>query len=286
LYFLIILQQFISAGASIVAKSVNYSLEPTVIMLYRSLLSALFFGGWIAFRWKKLPKIDKSDYWMLLILGIMNIPLNQLLFIWGLEYTVAPNASLAYSLTPAFVVILSFLFLKVRYSKQALLGIIIAFIGVFLILFEKGLAIDSSKFLGDIMVLSASFTWGIVSMMMAKFIQKYGAFYVTAISMVVGFITYLPIYALVGAPLEPQSLSLQTLGELFYLGIVTSVVSYALYSFALSRIETSKVAVFNNLQPMLTTLLAIIIFKELPSFQFVIGGVIAIVGVVITQNSK
>lgn len=250
------------------------------------MLSALFFGGWIAICWKKLPKIDRSDYWMLFVLGIMNIPLNQLLFIWGLEYTVAPNASLAYSLTPAFVVILSFLFLKVRYSKQALLGIIIAFIGVFLILFEKGLAIDSSKFLGDIMVLSASFTWGIVSMMMAKFIQKYGAFYVTAISMVIGFVTYLPIYALIGAPLELQSLSLQTIGEILYLGLITSVVSYALYSFALSRIETSKVAVFNNLQPMLTTVLAIIIFKELPSIQFVIGGVIAIVGVIITQNSK
>jgi drug/metabolite transporter (DMT)-like permease len=37
---------------------------------------------------------------------------------------------------------------------------------------------------------------------------------------------------------------------------------------------------------MLTTLLAIIIFKELPSIHFVIGGVIAIVGVIITQNSK
>lgn len=255
-------------------------------MFYRSLLSALFFGGWIFYKRKKLPKIDKSDYWMLLVLGIINIPLNQLLFIWGLEYTVAPNASLAYSLTPAFVVILSFLFLKVRYSKQALLGIIVAFFGVFLILFEKGLTIDSTKFLGDIMVLSASFTWAIVSMMVAKFVIKYGAFYVTALSMVIGFATYLPIFAIIGTPIHPLSLSLQNVGELLYLGIITSVVSYAIYSFALSRIEASKVAVFNNLQPMLTTILAILIFHELPSIQFVIGGVIAIVGVVITQNSK
>ncbi len=286
MYFLIILQQFISAGASIVAKSINNSLEPTVIMFYRSLFSAVFFSLWILFKRKSLPKIDKKDYWLLLVLGIINIPVNQLLFIWGLEYTVAPNASLAYSLTPAFIVILSFLFLKVRYSKNALLGIVIAFIGVFVILFEKGLSIDSTKFIGDLMVLSASFSWAIVSILVARFVILYGAFYVTALSMVIGFFTYLPVYFFIGTPLNENVISIQNWAELFYLGIITSVVSYAIYSYALTKIETSKVAVFNNLQPFLTTVLAIFILNQNPSIQFIVGGLIAIGGVVITQRSK
>jgi drug/metabolite transporter (DMT)-like permease len=72
--------------------------------------------------------------------------------------------------------------------------------------------------------------------------------------------------------------------QLFYLGVITSGVGYGLWYYALSRMEASRVSVFNNLQPVLTSVLSFFIFGTVPTFMFVVGGAIAIAGVIVTQQ--
>jgi drug/metabolite transporter (DMT)-like permease len=48
--------------------------------------------------------------------------------------------------------------------------------------------------------------------------------------------------------------------------------------------EASRVSVFNNLQPVLTSVLSFFIFGTVPTFMFVVGGAIAIAGVIVTQQ--
>jgi drug/metabolite transporter (DMT)-like permease len=67
------------------------------------------------------------------------------------------------------------------------------------------------------------------------------------------------------------------------LGVITSGLGYALWYFALTKMEASKLAVFNNIQPVLTTVMAYFLFNTLPSEFFIFGAIIAIIGVVITQ---
>ncbi|MFZ9870480.1 MAG: EamA family transporter, partial [Candidatus Kapaibacteriota bacterium] len=63
-----------------------------------------------------------------------------------------------------------------------------------------------------------------------------------------------------------------------------SAIGYGLWYYALTKLETSSVAVFNNLQPVLTTLLAFLVFGTEPTLTFVIGGAVALAGVVVTQR--
>jgi len=53
---------------------------------------------------------------------------------------------------------------------------------------------------------------------------------------------------------------------------------------ALKRIEASKVSVFNNLQPILTTILAVIFLDQQITILFVIAGTAVIFGVYLTQS--
>lgn len=73
--------------------------------------------------------------------------------------------------------------------------------------------------------------------------------------------------------------------QLFYLGVITSGVGYGLWYVALSKLPSSNVAVFNNLQPVLTSVLALLLFGLEPSGAYVIGGSLALLGVVVTQRS-
>ena len=73
--------------------------------------------------------------------------------------------------------------------------------------------------------------------------------------------------------------------RLGYLGIVTSVISYLLWYFALSRLVASKVAVFSNLQPVFTAVAALVLLGEPIHRELVAGGALVLAGVRLTQRA-
>jgi len=79
------------------------------------------------------------------------------------------------------------------------------------------------------------------------------------------------------------SLTLSHWMGLLYLSLGTSIFAYFLWYHALSRIEASKVSIFSNLQPVLTTVLAYVLLDQTISLHFLIGGGIILTGVVLAQ---
>jgi drug/metabolite transporter (DMT)-like permease len=65
---------------------------------------------------------------------------------------------------------------------------------------------------------------------------------------------------------------------------MTNVVAWLLYSWALSRAEASRVAVWSNLQPVLTALLAWAMYGERLTAQFAAGGAMVLLGVLLTER--
>lgn len=289
MYLVMLLQQLIASSTHLVAKSVTGILHPTTVVLFRGLLTCSAFGVWWLYRRNSLPNIDRADWKRIFFLGFINITLNQILFIWGVKYTTAPNGALAYALCPAFVVALLAITVKHNPGWKRILGIIIALIGAAIVLVDKGAMIESNQTLGNIMVLGASASWAVYTVYGRKLIHKYGPIYSTALTFFSGIVLYLPVWALL--PVHETSTALYSDGwqtvwfQLFYLGVITSTVGYGLWFYALSHMDSGKVAVFNNLQPIFTTLLALVFLGTEPTMLFVIGGVVALAGVILTQRS-
>lgn len=283
-YFLLLIQQFIASTTHIVVKSTTNTVDPRLVVLLRGCFATTAFSIWMFFKRDSLKKIDKSDYFRFILLGFINIPLNQLAFISGLKFTTAPNAALLYAITPTFVFLIGIFFFREKLSLWKGAGIAIAFAGTAIVLFQRGIDFNSAYFLGNLLVFSASFSWALFTVLGRPLILKYGAIQTTAIVMILGLILYLPIFAWVPTTTSVFDLTIANWLQLAYLGIITSGIAYALWYIALSKIESSKVAVFNNFQPIITTFLAMIFFDQQPSILFVVGGMIAIAGVIITQR--
>src|SRR3989339_502842 len=145
-YILIFIFQLLASGTHIAAKSVTFIVEPALLMLLRSGIAAGVYGIWMLFNHKKVKRIERKDWLKVLLLGILNVPLNQFLFLSAIKLTTAPNAALAYALTPAFVLILAISFFGEKGTTRKVIGIIIAFCGTALILFEKGFDFTSDNF--------------------------------------------------------------------------------------------------------------------------------------------
>ncbi|HEX9005643.1 MAG TPA: EamA family transporter, partial [Bacteroidota bacterium] len=277
-YTLLLIQQFLSSGTYIVAKAVTGSMDALTLTLVRSLLSAPLMALMLLLRGRPV-RIHREDLGLVLFLSLLAIPFNQFFFLYGMHFTIPSNAALLYATTPILVLLLSRIFLKEPLTRAKLLGVGLGFIGVLIVIFERGLDASMQYVAGNLLVGVAVIAWGFYSVFGKRLIARYGAVHASAVTLILGTVFFLPVGAVPMLSFPFASLSAGEWGEIFYLAIVTSVVSYFLWNFALSRIEAGKAALFANLQPVITTLLAVTLLGQEVTPAFVVGGSIALTGV-------
>ncbi|MEI6088934.1 MAG: DMT family transporter [bacterium] len=284
-YFLIIIQQLIAGGTHIVAKELTATYPPGLILLLRSFFAALIFAVWLIFKIKYIRKIRMKDIFYLLLLGALNIPANQFLFLQSIKLTSPSNVALAYSLSPVFVMLIAKFFLKEKITRIKVIGIAIAFIGVVIIMLNSGLGFSAGSILGDFLALTASVSWAIYTVVGKKYSSKYGPVITTAFSMIFGFILYLPIFFSLDIPITLSTIDTMSWMKILYLSVFASVVAYAIWYYALSKKEASKVSIFNNIQPIITAVLAAVFLDIAITPLYVVGGILILGGVITTQRA-
>ena len=129
----------------------------------------------------------------------------------------------------------------------------------------------------------AVLAWGLYSVLGKRLIVRYGAIHASALTLLLGTVMFLPagIVPMLSYPFA--GLTTAEWGGILYLGLVTSVLSYFLWYFALGRIEAGKAALFANLQPIVTTVLAVLLLGQDITLAFLVGGSIALAGVTVAQ---
>lgn len=287
IYILFVVQQLIASSSHIFAKDAAMIMHPVNVVFYRGAFATLLYSLPLLFRRHEAQPVTNSDKWRYLLLGLMNIPMSQMFFVWGLRYTTPANAALAYALSPAFVAIIGSVFYREKLSAQVVTGIGIAIIGTFIVLFEKGLDTSPEYLMGNVIELCASLSWSFYTVLGRSLSLRYGAIRTTGLSMLTGFAIFALFMAIFPLDFEfaaPPSLTLRQWTDLLYLGLITSGVGFGLWQYLLTKRSSVQVSVFNNLQPVITTILTVLIFGLRPSLAFILGGVITLSGVLITQR--
>lgn len=256
--------------------------DPITLTFLRSLISGgIFFLLYLANR--NRPSFGATDWKRLMLLGFLAVPMNQFFFLFAIKLTTPQNASLMYGTTPIFVLLLSTFLRGERSTLRKGFGVSTAFAGLLIVIFEKGIDLRSEHTQGNLILLLAVLAWALYTVWGKPLIIKYGAYPVTAMSLMLGTAMFFPIGLWQSVEFPFGSLSGEHWVELLYLGIGTSIFGYFLWYYALGRIDATKVAIFANSQPILTALMAVVFLGQPMTLNFVVGGVIAIGGVVLTQ---
>ena len=283
-YLVLSIQMLIAGATHIVAKAVVGTVDAATLTFLRSILSTGGLLG-ILFLRKRFPHVERADWKRLVWVGFLGLPVNQFCYLYGLQYSTAANGALLYATTPVIVLLLSRVLLKEAIAPKKALGIALAFAGVAVVVFERGVDFSSEHTFGNLMILIAVVAWGLFTVQGKPLVVKYGAIQTTSIAMTIGMLLFLPlgIYAVADFPIVQLSSS-HWIG-IAYLGLGTSVFGYMLWYYALGKIEAGKVAVFTNGQPIFATILALIFLDYTITAMFVLGGVITLAGVITTQRS-
>ena len=281
-YAVLVVQSLMASGTHIVAKVVVRDVESFTLTVIRTVISSVAMGVILLLRGKR-PAVRREDYSSFFWLAFLAVPLNQFLFLYGMRFTIPSNAALLYATTPIIVLVFSHFFLGESLSRFKVAGVVMGFTGVTIVIFERGLSASMEYVFGNVVIFVAVLAWALYTVYGRKMIVKYGAIETSCLTLIGGTLLFLPVGIVPALRFPYGTITAANWLQIGYLAIVTSVFSYLLWYYALGRIEAGRVALFSNFQPILVTVLAVTLLGQSVTPAFIIGGAIAIGGVVTAQ---
>ncbi len=272
----------IISGFSIFAnKWLSFSFDPMIFTAIRALIIGAIFlllslkiNKWSFKRFAKVPWI------YLLIIGIIGGGLAFWLFFSGLKLTTAGRAAFIHKTLPLFVTLLAFTFLKEKISSKQWIALLVMLFGLFFISYSQ---INPSEWwsnpgLGDILVLSATFLWGIENVISKKaMINGENNFIVSFSRMFFGAIFLFGLAILLGK----INLFLSLTGVQWIKLVASTILlfGYVLtFYWSIKYISVSRAATLLLLAPIITFILGAIILKEPTPILQIIGSALILFG--------
>jgi drug/metabolite transporter (DMT)-like permease len=288
LYGGLILHTVLSAGSYLCGKTALREVPPLPLGLIRFLgASALLLVLLHRVRpaGERMP--PRSAWPRLALLAFTVVPIGQGFFLVGLARSTAAHAALLYSLTPLFVLLLAQALLREFPGVRTTIGTLLALAGTLYVLTFRGLDLSRGPLQGDLLLLVAVIAWALYTAEGRALIGTHGPIAVIAWTLIAGTAMYLPIgvasLAVPGTSERLRHVSPAGWFGVAYLVLVTSVAAYLLWYWALGHLPAARVAVFTNLQPLATAVLAHFFLHEHITPQFVAGALVVISGVVLAQ---
>lgn len=265
----------------VVSKFVLGKLPAFTISFLRFVLA---FAALTLFQRGKTVRIEKKDYGWIFLIGIAGYFVAVGAQLLGTKYAGASLASLLNSLNPVTMTIFAAILLHEKLTLKKIIGILLALSGVYLIL--GGGAQGSG--IGIFLSLFSVLLWSAVSVLMRRVTQRYDSLQITRYGIGIAAVCYLPACLAELSMGEPVSFDLSCVLALMYMGVICTGVAYLLWNKSLSMLEAGTCSAFYPLQPMVSTLLGIILLGEQVQWMFWLGAGLIIAGVLtsLTGNRK
>ena len=201
-------------------KIATYSFEPYTLALIRVIFASLFLVVFSLFYKIKINAFSKK--WKIYALvGLCNITIPFSLIAIGTNKVDSYLAAILMSTTPLTGSILAHIFTKnekITFLKS--LGIVLGFMGVMLLFFDK-LIINESNYLFAIIILVGSTFYSISGIMILKYLKKSGNINVTTSTLIWSVIFLIPMSFIFEDPLNSTP-TLYSILSLIYLGVVAT----------------------------------------------------------------
>lgn len=180
---------------------------------------------------------------------------------------------------PAFVTVLSFIFLKEPLYKKKVIAVAGTIMGC---IFIAG-AVDASNItlIGTLTGLGAGLGYALYTIFGKFALVHYKPFTVTFYTFLVASIALLPFSGIWGK--MDILLSIKVLAVSAGLGLIPTVLAYFVYTWGLEKTEGSKAAVIATVEPVVAMLIGIYLFQEQLSLPQFFGVFLILVSVIIVN---
>jgi drug/metabolite transporter (DMT)-like permease len=220
---------------------------------------------------------------LLALLGAVFFAAFPATFNVGLRFTEASRGALMLATMPIWSAVLGRAFGE-RLGRRQLAGVALSVLGIGLAFAEPGWTAGGGAALaGDGLLLLTGLLGAVYGLLAKRALAVDAPATVTSYAMLFGTLLLLPWALLEGLLPALGRLDGRLLAVVAFLGMPGGAVAFLLWTWALSRLTPTRVAVYVNLNPIVAALLGVLLLAERRSGLFVLGFV-AVVGGVLLVN--
>ena len=213
---------------------------------------------------------------LLLIASVIGVPLQFLIQFKGLQLTTVSHASLIVGVLPILLAVTSAIFLHERLHGLEWGALGLSAIGAVLIAVSSGRSGLGPRpsLNGDALVLISMVAAVAMILCSKRLIASHGALAVTATTIILGTI-FLLVWVEITRPVRCH-FSNRAWGSAVAQGLLATAGAYLFWNCGLSHMPASKAGVFLNLEPVVGTMLGVLILHEQLGVAAIFGGLLII----------
>ncbi len=286
-YIMLVCATLFWAGNFMVGKlAFLESIPPmTLVFLRWSLVWIIL----LPFTYKEILKnkdIILNNLPLLFFLALTSVGLFNSFTYLSLVHTQVINASLFNTAIPAIIILLCFIFKIEKTNSFQIIGLILAVFGILSIITKLDLnillSLNFNK--GDLIMIGGVISWGLYSAFLKK--KKFILPLLTLVHVLCtfGLIFIFPQFYYEYSQGQFIKFDINLVYILIFLALFPSIGSYYCWAGAVSIIGANRAGIFLSLIPLFSTIMAITYFKEQFQFFHLIGAILIILGLFLSNK--
>jgi len=272
-----------------VIKYMVTDIDPLILSFYRYLFGFIALSPFSLSELKKQEKKPKSiEIITMATLGFIGITLFSVGLFYGIKLSTAVNGSLLANTQPIFTAILGTFLISEVLSRRKLYGVLMGIAGMVLVVTNgnfTSFALGGTAVRGNLLLIAASAALSLYSILIKKYVSKFGSLVPTWISMTSGTLLLLIINVIRGQNLlQIMFLPIQSTVMILYLGIIGTSLTYLVFNMALNIMSVTVATSYKLLIPVFGLIFAFLFLGEQPGTATLMGILIVVSSVFIIQK--
>ena len=250
----------------------------------------LFIGFWallllLSFRKQAslLFKFIKTWNYKQILMGVL-LGLHFIFFVASVKHTTVLHATIFVNTAPIQALIVSALLFKVRPSRRDIVAILLGFSGIIVITLSEA-ANPTGNIVGDLEAVLAAFFEAFYLNIGADLRKKFNTDVIMASNFLLGsLIVFLYAFPVQGG--IQLSLTLYEVIVLLALGLIPTALGHSLYVASVKSLKPYETATMALLEPISASILALILFSEIPSVISIFGSALIAIAILLLFGSE
>ncbi|NYA42611.1 DMT family transporter [Serratia fonticola] len=269
---------------AVVSKVSATAIDPAAISFYRWALALIVLTPFVlpgAIR--NWPTI-RANWWKLMILGLLGMVLYQSLAYYAAHSVSALFMGILNSLIPLLTVLIGIFVLRVAPTVGIALGSILSLGGLVWLVSagQPGLLLQHGIGKGELMMFAASASYALYGVLTKRWAIPLPNWQSLYVQIVFGVVLLLPNFLMA----HDVQLTSQNIPLVLFAGIPASIAAPFLWIQGVMRLGANKASIFMNLAPVFTAIIAVLFLHEQLHSYHLIGGGIALLGVILSQRLR
>lgn len=261
-------------------------IQPFGFIMLRVLGAAVLF--WVTSLFVPKEKIDRKDWVRIALCALFGMTVNMLCFFKGLALSTPINSSVVITISPVILLVLSAMFLKEKITWMKGVGIGLGFVGALvLILFGVKQQANAPNIpLGNIYFLINAAAYSIYLILVKPLTAKYASITLMKWFFLFAVFMNLPVALPEFLEVEWSALPISVIGVMIFVVVGTTYCTYLFNVFALRELRPSTIGAFMYLQPLIATLIAILLGADRLTLVRVLAASLIFLGVYLSTKRK